>query len=185
MPKNAPVLKLTQERLKSIYIYDSETGIFTNRINICGSGFADDISGSFRPDGYGTICINRKKYLVHRLAWLYVNGYMPENNIDHIDRDPTNNKISNLREVSQGCNMRNRKKLKNNSSGVSGVSWNKSRDIWVSTIRAGGKHRHLGYFKIFKDAVTARWKAEVEYGFPNCNTVSSAYKYLQNNKIED
>ena len=99
-------MKIAQERLYEILDYDSETGIFTWKIGRrkCKK---DSIAGSLTGEGYWQIKIDNKLYLSHRLVFLYVDGYLPENKIDHIDRNKLNNRRNNLREVSQTCNTRN------------------------------------------------------------------------------
>jgi len=122
---------------------------------------------SIKPDkttGYLRIMVNRKHYLAHRLAWLYVYGYMPTI-IDHIDGNKTNNKLSNLREVSSLENQRNLTLAKNNTSGVTGVSFSKSRNKWEAKIQVNGKTIHLGRFIELEDAIIARKQGELKYGF--------------------
>ena len=75
--------------------------------------------------GYCAINVDGNSYKRSRLVWLYHNGYFPEHNIDHINRNRWNDKIENLREVTQQCNLRNCGNLKNNTSGVKGVYWDK------------------------------------------------------------
>lgn len=109
----------------------------------------------------------------------HIDGYLPENDVDHIDRDRINNKWNNLREVSRSCNLRNCNISKINTSGITGVSWSKQLNKWVAQITILNKNINLGYFKDIADAAKARWNSEVKHGFPNCNTTSSAYNYLK------
>lgn len=127
--------------------------------------------------------INGKLYKNHRLAFLYMEGYFPENGIDHIDRNKTNNSWNNLREVSHTCNMRNCKIQANNKSGITGVCWYKASNKWQAHIRIPKQNINLGYFDNLTDAAKSRWIAEVKYNFPNCNTTSSAYNYLKENNL--
>jgi hypothetical protein len=114
-----------------------------------------------------------------------MNGYLPENEIDHIDRNPSNNKIKNLRHVSKQCNIRNRGKQSNNTSGIPGISYYKKSSCWIVRIGVNKKEIYLGSYKEFIDAVKSRWAAEVKYNFTNCKTTSLSYKYLvENNLIE-
>lgn len=166
--------KLTQERLKEILHYDPDTGLFTrikNKKNV----------GSKNALGYLTIFVLNKQYLSHRLAWLYIYGYFPETDIDHIDQDKANNKLSNIRVVSRQCNMRNTHLQANNTSGIKGVAWHKPSNRWMVRIKVNKKELYLGLVKYKNDAAKLRWEAEKKYGFPNCNTTSSAYKYLKEN----
>ena len=143
------------------------------------------MAGTLRPNGYYQIRLMKKIYKSHRLAWLYVEGYMPENEIDHIDGDPSNNKWKNLREVSHTCNMRNCKIPINNKSGIKGVSKPRHSKKWRCNISVGNSPVFLGHFKSKLDAAQARWDAEVKYGYPNCNTTSSAYLYLKEHGVLD
>lgn len=106
--------------------------------------------------GYGS-------YLAHRVAWAIYYGEWPKGEIDHINHDPADNRIENLRDVSHAENHRNQSLRQNNSSGVAGVA--RVRDVWYARIKRGGKLTHLGYFERFEDAVAARKDAEVMFGF--------------------
>jgi len=173
---------MTQERLRELIFYDPDTGIIT--WNKGRQGVRNDgIAGSHHPDGYIKICIDKKIYLSHRLAFLYMEGYMPENQVDHINRIKDDNRWQNLREVSRSCNARNTGICSNNTSGVTGVYWYKALNNWHAQITVPGSKKHLGYFESFDDAVAVRWEAEVEYGYPNCNTTSSAYEYLKEHNL--
>jgi hypothetical protein len=169
---------LTQKRLKELLHYDPETGIFRWRVKHTNRVKIGDIAG-WENDEYIIMNIYSEPYKAHRLAWLYMEGYLPEHEVDHRDRIKDNNKWENLRHVSHQCNMRNKVVYKNNKSGVTGVSWHKAEKKWMSYITIMRKLIHLGYFVNLKEAAQARWEAEVKYGFPNCNSTSSAYLYLQ------
>jgi hypothetical protein len=160
-------------------IYDPFTGVFRWKKPPCAKIKANDIAGHLNKNGYRRIRIDGVYYLAHRLAWLYVYGYMPENEIDHKDRNPKNNAISNLRESSHQCNMRNSKKQKNNQSGVTGVYFVKSRGKWAARIWIDDKCVFLGHHDDFVLAVRARWEAEKKYGFIGCNSTSTAFLYLK------
>ena len=116
-------------------------------------------------EGYFTGQIFGRNVVAHRAAYAIHHGHWPKKLIDHIDQDPTNNRISNLRDVDQVENQRNRKRQANNSTGVTGVCWNKSHGRWHSYIKLRGKQTTLGFFEKFEDAVLARKDAELEYGF--------------------
>jgi hypothetical protein len=171
-------IPLTQDKLKELLDYNPDTGIFTwkERISNIKQG---TIAGKYDKNWYVVITINNKKYLAHRLAWLYMEGYFPENQIDHIDRNKSNNKWANLREVSQVCNSRNSKLSKRNKSGIRGVTWDKERKKWQVNIRANKKNITLGRYDSKVDAAKARWQAEKKYNFPTCDSDSSAYRYIK------
>lgn len=165
-------MKITQEILKERYRYNRYTGIFTKRKNRRPLGW---------KDGSGYLCFNifGRPYKVSRLAWLYMEGYFPENDIDHKDRIRDNNRWRNLRHVSRQCNIRNMGIRLNNTSGITGVSWRKTNRKWIAYITVSYKKIILGIYDDKVDAAMARWNGEKKYGFPNCCTESSAYKYLK------
>ena len=107
---------------------------------------------------------------------MYMEGYFPENGIDHIDRVKSNNSIANLREVSQSCNIRNGGQRRNNTSGIKGVSFHHGK--WQAKITVDNKQIHLGRFTSKLDAAKARHVAEIEHNFPSCNTDFAAMKYI-------
>jgi hypothetical protein len=172
--------KLTQKRLKDLLHYDPDTGIFICKEYRGPNAQTGDIAGCVNKQGYGQIQIDCKQYKAHRLAWLYMKGYFPKNiNIDHLDRDKTNNKFSNLRLVSQQCNVRNCGNLKNNTSGVKGVHWDNRVGKWRATIVVLNKTKDLGYYNGFSNAVCARLMAEQCLKWEGCNSSSPAYLYVK------
>lgn len=107
--------------------------------------------------------INRSKVLLHRIIWKMVYGEEPDT-IDHINGDPSDNRLVNLRSVPQGDNARNIKLKKNNTSGHMGVYFDKRRKMWVSRIHHG-HNRHLGHYNTYEEAVQVRKEAERRYWF--------------------
>lgn len=103
---------LSAEYLRALISYDPETGHFTWRISRSNVR-AGERAGCSRDDGYRLIRIDRTMYLEHRLAWLYVHGEWPSQFIDHMNGDPTDNRIANLREATPQINQQNRRKSKN------------------------------------------------------------------------
>lgn len=173
-------MRLTQERLKELLNYDSKTGIFTRKSS--GKGIRkNSVAGSKRPDGYVITSIKGKMCFAHRLAWLYVYGYMPEHEIDHINRITDDNRIENLREVSHQCNMRNTGNRKDNTSGVKGIVWAKHANKWHVQIKVNRKNKHLGIYTDFDEAVCVRLAAEQCVGWSGCDDKSPAYQYVKNN----
>ena len=96
----------TQNELKELFIYNSETGELIWNVNIKYHKLYGEVAGT-KSGEYKYVKIKNKLLSLHRLVWIYNKGYDPENQIDHIDRNPHNNKIENLREVSQSCNKKN------------------------------------------------------------------------------
>lgn len=172
-------VNLTQEELKELLRYDFQTGDFTWIVTRKGHIKEGTVAGCLDGKGYLRIGINYKMYAAHRLAFLYMEGYWPENGIDHLDRNTQNNSWCNLRETSQSCNVKNSKVSSRNSSGVIGVSFHKGRQKWEAYISLSNKRRqHLGWFDSIRDAVVARYHAELINKYYTCSTQSSAKKYL-------
>lgn len=147
---------LTQSELKSQLNYDPDTGIFTWLVSKGRKAKINDIAGYKRVDGYNVIRLNSKDYLAHRLAWLYVNGEFPKESIDHINGNPSDNRIINLRNLSHRENMQNQRNARvGTTSGVLGVHWHKGNNKWCAQIKANGKQMHIGYFSDKNEAHNA------------------------------
>ena len=144
--------KLTQARLKEVLHYDPETGVFTwlekpaRRISV-GS-----IAGTCRFDGHITVKVFHGRYLAHRLAWFYVHGRWPVDQIDHVDGNPGNNGIVNLRECTTAENHQNRGVLKGQEPGHVGTCWHPKLGKWSARIKVRGRTQHLGVFKVREEA---------------------------------
>src|SRR5687768_13432076 len=106
---------LTQARLKEIFSYDPETGAFTRLIWTGGNARPGDSKKNTAKCGSIYFDVDGKRYLAHRLAWLYVYGQMPSTGIDHKDGVKTNNRIENLRPANQVENGQNRHSSNKNS----------------------------------------------------------------------
>lgn len=117
--------------------------------------------------GYVCLALDYRSNKAHRIIWAMAHGRWP-NEIDHINGEKADNRLTNLREVTHQENQCNRKTDKDNKSGVMGVGWHKVRAKWRADIKVNGKHFHLGYFDNISDAVLARIEGENRYGFhPN------------------
>ncbi len=173
--------QLTHKELISILDYDHLTGYLTWKIRPSFNVKIGDIARSKNSDGYIIIGINGKLYYAHRLACFHYYGYMPENDIDHVDRSKHHNWILNLQESSRSCNMRNIGNLKNNTSGVKGVYLDKAKDRWVAGVKVNQKYKFLGVYKDFDDAVCTRLAGEQCVGWSGCDSCSPAYKYVKTN----
>lgn len=159
-------MTITQKELKKLLHYDPETGIF--RWIVKGKGIKKEIAGCVRKDkkvgkSYLLIRINWKLYRSHRLAWLYMHGELPANDIDHEDGNGLNNKLNNLRSVNRSENMKNMRLRVNNITGICGVHWNKKYSRWESYIKVNKKKMNLGYFDNIFDAACIRKSAETIY----------------------
>ena len=169
---------ITQSRLKELLHYNPDTGIFIRKVSRQGIR-ADGVAGYTRKDGYIQIKIDNKNYFAQRLAWLDYYGYLPENELDHIDRIRHHNWIDNLREVSRQCNLRNTGNISTNTSGVKGISFHKNAHKWAASIKVNGKVNHLGYSTEFTEAVAHRLAAEQCLNWSTCDSSSPAYQYMQ------
>jgi hypothetical protein len=135
--------------------YDPETGIFTWKDSASNVRANGSVAGTTRPvDGYIQINVLGHINLAHRLAWLYVHGEWPRGNIDHINGIPDDNRIANLRDVTQALNAQNQRRAQRRSkTGILGVSPYKGR--FRATITVGRKQRALGYFDTAEAAQAA------------------------------
>lgn len=124
----------------------------------------------FRPThsgGYATGRILAVELLAHRVAWAWYYGVWPTQ-IDHINHERTDNRIANLRQAPQKQNARNASRRVDNTSGVTGVVWQKDRKKWAAQIMVDGKAISLGRYDKFEDAVAARKAGALRFGFhPN------------------
>lgn len=138
--------ELTHARICEALHYEPTTGVFTWAIKRKGTKGIGRVAGGLDADGYWRIKINYQEIKAHRLAWMYVYGVWPQCELDHINHSKTDNRISNLREVSRSENLQNRPMLKNNLSGYRGVHWEADRKRWRASIAIGGKQRIIGRY---------------------------------------
>jgi hypothetical protein len=137
------VKQINSERLREVLSYDAETGVFTW---LAGSRMGKP-AGTKNADGYIQIKIDGRLFYGHRLAWLYVHGEWPLNEVDHRNCTKSDNRIDNLRDATRTVNSENVQAAhKDSRSGLLGVSWSKDKDLWYSRIRVKGSTRFLGYF---------------------------------------
>lgn len=144
---------LTQERLQEVLNYDPLTGVFV-RINNCKGHYAG-IAGSISHLGYIQVWVDRKPYLGHRLAWLYMTGNFPDGHIDHINGVRGCNIWTNLRECTNQQNQLNVGISASNTSGFRGVSFHKPLGKWKASGKLNGKNKHLGYYTEIEQASEA------------------------------
>jgi hypothetical protein len=145
---------LTQESLKEVLSYDSETGIFIRLLKTYNRVKVGDVMGTLTSDGYYLICINSKLYKSHRLAWLYMTGSMPKHQIDHINGIRSDNRFCNLREATNAGNGQNRIKCHSNnkSTGLLGSHFDKRKNKFMAKIQINYKFKFLGYFNTAEEA---------------------------------
>lgn len=141
---------LTQDRVKELFQYDPDTGIMTRRINWY-KGKKGDVVGGRHNHGYLQTRVDGSTYLVHRLIFLYMEGYMPEE-VDHVNGKRDDNRWENLRTCTKSTNALNSKRSTRNKSGVKGVHWCKRDKKWIAQIYVDGVSRKLGYFDSLDEA---------------------------------
>jgi hypothetical protein len=141
----------TQERLQTLFTY---TDGMLYRKQSRGSAKAGSPLNTMHRSGYLSGKVDGKRYLLHRLIFLFHHGYLPKL-LDHKDRNPLNNRIENLREATHQQNASNRKNQTNNKSGVRGVHWKARNKKWQAQVKLNGKHQYLGLFTDLAEAEQA------------------------------
>ncbi len=177
--------KLTYERVRELFDYDPETGNLTWKKVTCSRPMIGKVAGHKHSSGRIYIGLFGKSVFAHRLVWLWHYGYLPDSSteIDHINRNNSDNRIENLRIVSRICNMRNTGNKCTNTSGVKGVHFNKKIERWESYIMVKYEKHYLGLYSNFNDAVLARLAAEQCLGWSGCDSASPAYRYALENGL--
>ena len=145
---------MTQDELKLLLRYEPDTGLFFWRSNK-GTAKAGDVAGTKATNGYINICIKRKLYKAHRLAWLYIHGCNTEQCIDNIKGAKDDNRLANLRQATHRENSQNHVLL--------GACFVKGKNKWRASIRFDNKRVHLGYFESMNEARQAYLQAKKEH----------------------
>jgi len=160
--------ELTQRFLKEVLDYNPASGVLVWRKSR-GSVKTGTVAGSewLSKDGkrYRQIRILGSLYYAHRIVFLYVDGCMPSEEVDHINGNGLDNRWCNLRLVSSSLNRRNTRLSRQNTSGVVGVSWLDDKKKFFAQIKINRETKFLGYHNDLISAVAARKNAEVKYGF--------------------
>lgn len=173
---------LTQKLVQKLFLYNQETGELVWKIPTANRVYPGDPFGCIcKTHGYRQGTLFGKLQKAHRIIWLYIYGYLPEYEIDHINRNRNDNRLCNLREVSHQCNLRNSKIQKNNISGVTGICFHIKASKWVAHIVINNKNKYLGCYSDYNEAVCARLAAEQCLNWNSCNLNSSAYVYVKTN----
>lgn len=144
----------------AIVSYCPITGVF-RRLKKTNRNAANSVAGNVNYAGYVTFGLIGKTRKAHQLAWLYMTGKWPHNQIDHQNRNRSDNRWSNLRIADFSKNQANAKKRTDNVSGTTGVHFAKREQKWMAFISKNGKRFHVGYFQSKSDAIAARKVAQM------------------------
>lgn len=154
--------EFTQTSLLNLYEYTPVSGELRHKLDTI-KGAKGDLATYLHSQGYLSVSIGGKDYLAHRIIWLMQIGVWPDQ-VDHLDHDRSNNRWSNLREVSSRLNQLNMSQKKSNTSGVTGVRVLPSGK-YHAYIMVNRKQIALGSYDNIDDAKAARQAAEAKYGF--------------------
>jgi len=152
---------ITQNELKQALNYDPTTGLFTWKVSNSRRVKVGSVAGCLKVHGYITININNKRYYAHRLAFLYMTGNFPENEIDHINIIRNDNRWFNLREATSTQNAHNSSKPSHNTSGFKGVSKHKASGKYEASIKVNNKKKFLGLYDSVEEAFDVRNHAAI------------------------
>ena len=143
---------LTAQRLRELLHYDPETGVFTWRVTASYRRIAGSVAGGQKTSkGYLRVGIDREVYMAHRLVWFHVHGRWPSSDVDHINGVRSDNRLSNLRDVSRSVNLQNRR-ASSKPGRLLGTAWVESRQCWHANIKKNGQVKFLGAFQTEGDA---------------------------------
>lgn len=156
---------LTQSRIRELLEYEAGSGVFKWRKRTSNRIRVGDIAGVRAVNGYTYIAIDNYRLLAHRVAWFYVYGEWPKEQIDHINRDRADNRLANLREASVSGNACNGTLRSTNTSGYRGVSLDKrkTKKKWLAQIVKDGHQICIGYFLTKEEAYDAYRRAATEF----------------------
>lgn len=162
--KNLKVIEMadntiTHQRLLELLSYDPETGIFVRKVRRGNATKPGDVVGQTSKRDYCTVMLDGRSYKLHRLAWFYVHAEWPAGVIDHINGEPNDNRIANLRDVTQGQNMQNQRAPRSKTgTGFLGVT--RTHRKFQARIQVNGKNIHLGTFDTAEAASRAYQSAK-------------------------
>lgn len=172
--------EITPELLRELIAYDPESGVLvlkrrhisyfpSERIwKIWNTKHGGAVTGAPNNRGYGRVALLGGRYLAHRVAWAVYHGEWPEDQIDHINGNRSDNRICNLRVVNAQQNGANKAIVPSNVSGMMGVHFDKRTKTWLAHITINKKTKNLGRYASFEEACAVRKAAEEKYGFhPN------------------
>lgn len=152
---------ITAEELRRLLHYSQESGLFTRRVRTNPCVQVGDVVATPHPRGYVLVSVGARKYLAHRLAWLYMTGEWPEVEIDHRNRVRSDNRWDNLREATTSQNRQNIALETCSMSGLRGAVFTRGR--FRSVIKVNGNSVYLGRFKTAEEAHEAYLNAKREF----------------------
>jgi len=137
------------------------------RCKLWNKKYAGKQAFSTNARGYIVGTVDEVGLRANRVAWAIHFGEWPENEVDHKNGDPSDNRLENLRDVSQVENLRNCRRRKDSTSGHTGVHWHKASGKWQAHGVSNGRRHHIGLFNDIEDAVAARGEFSVQNGYTN------------------
>lgn len=153
---------LTAEYLREILHYEPDTGLFRWKTRTTRKDLEGKVAGSKVTDDYHGITIDGVKYAAHRLAWLYVHGQYPKDQLDHANGIRNDNRISNLRESTQSENMQNARHKRSGQFAL-GTTYRKNVKKWAASIKINGDKKNLGCFDTQEEAHQVYVAAKLKY----------------------
>lgn len=156
-------MSLTAEQARDLFRYEPETGLLYWRATGKGRGDISLPAVRLNGHGYWIVCVNYRRYRAHRVIWLMERGEWPAHELDHINGDRADNRMVNLREVTTSQNQMNRRKAKNNTSGVTGVSWHSIGKKWAVELWVRGRKRYFGLHEDLEFAELVSSEARRKY----------------------
>ena len=157
------------QRVREAFSYDPDTGHLVWRIRTSNRAAIGKEAGSPDGQGYRILMLDKCLLRTHRVAWAHFHGDWPKGFIDHINGNRSDNRINNLRDVSNAVNLQNSMKIqRNNTTGFRGVWIERKSGVFVAEMSMNRKKYTLGRFKTAEEAAAAYAKAKVESGaLPN------------------
>ena len=149
-------MELTQQLLQRLVYYDPETGAFkSTKEGSKGGRKEGEVISTLDSNGYIRFRVQGKKYLGHRLAWLYMKGEFPSMLIDHKNHNKADNRWTNLREATPMSNSQNRKK----------PCVDTHHGKFRARLCSNYKEHHVGYFDTYEEAASAYYAAKQQHHF--------------------
>ena len=142
---------MTEQTAKKYFRYEPTTGKVYWKVSTGNSKEGKEVTTMTSSKDYYRVTVEGTEYMLHRVIFLLMGHSMPTV-VDHINGDSKDNRWENLRDVTQQVNLCNRQKMKNNTSGVTGITWDKSRNKWKVTLST----KNLGRFDNLQDAIKCR-----------------------------